>query len=224
MQLMRWIGFFSASPDMRTMVHLFPAAKNVSGPYPVQCRISVFGYGLERQQIVLEGCRCGQPDGIWLEDAFPSLKDESLMLRGVQIEISAAQPHINLGASKFMVEFVHGNFSTRYTPELAPSLLLESTKKRVSAIPFQDQSMVTSLLMINPTSIELDIPHIERLDRTDGRLVVRSEEVVELNIQKEHTLARPIEFEVETSNPAVWYVVYRQPETKRILSVVGMRS
>ncbi len=222
MQMMRWIGFFSASPEMRTMIHLFPASKNVSGPYPVQCRVSIFGYGLDRQQITLEGCRCGQPDGIWLEEAFPTLKDESLMLRGVQIELSAAQPHINLSSSQIMIELVNGEVSTRYFPQLAPRILLDDSTKRISAITFQDLSMDTSLIMINPSSGELDIPHIERLDRSDGRLVVRKEEVAEWTIQKEHLNIHPLSFEVNATTPAVWYGVYRQPNSRKILSIVGL--
>ncbi|MCB0340447.1 MAG: hypothetical protein KDD53_12625, partial [Bdellovibrionales bacterium] len=85
----RWVSFCAHDSLLRSIFHFFPSALGVTVPYPAECRISLFGDGFGMRQVVLQGARLNQPDGVRLEDAFPSLLESAPSLLGIEITITS---------------------------------------------------------------------------------------------------------------------------------------
>jgi len=98
------LTFCLSTAALRSRVHFFPNAAVPGGPYTVSCSLTVFGKGLERRSVVLDGARLGHPDGLRLEDAFPMLRNDYSGLLGLEIELSYPQERINLLPSHVSIE------------------------------------------------------------------------------------------------------------------------
>lgn len=120
MHFKRWIGFGLSAGGTTTLVHFLPAARIVSAPYPCVCKLSIFGNAGGRsvnKQIVLEGARLKQPDGIRIQDVFSEVL-ELRGLYGISVELTTLQPRIDLDASLCIIEILAGGNSVRYRPQL----------------------------------------------------------------------------------------------------------
>jgi|GEM_PF-1208771 len=118
MQTIKWLTFGLSNAVTQTCVHFFPAADSVTAPYPAFCSLSLFGQNLPTQKTVtLEGGRLGNPDGIRVKDAFPALAAESVGVFGLEVEISCAQPRIDVSGSGCVIEFISQGFVTRFWPK-----------------------------------------------------------------------------------------------------------
>ena len=92
-QVVSWVAPVVSSGLTRTVVHFFPAARGVASPYSVSCRLTLFGGGIERRSVVLEGARLNQPDGLFVDEAFPELPE---MVQAAALPVQApafATPH-----------------------------------------------------------------------------------------------------------------------------------
>lgn len=119
MQSMNWLTFCLTNTLTRSVVHFFPASNaGVSAPYPAECRLTLFGNGIEPKSVVLEGARFSQPDGIRLDEAFPSLREGNSSFFGLEIEISTIQPRIDITGSACIIEFIGSGQSCRFRPAL----------------------------------------------------------------------------------------------------------
>lgn len=150
--------FCLSTPTIRSRIHFFPSAGGTGGHYPVSCQVTVFGKGIERRSVQLDGGRLNQPDGIRLEDAFPSLNVEATGLCGVEIALACPQGRVNLLSSKVVVEMVSPQFAlaysvARWSPlEVSDSeVALNETLEPRGAIGVgvHDSSMSSSLIVIN---------------------------------------------------------------------------
>lgn len=116
---------------------------------------------------MLDGGRLNQPDGVRLEDAFPTLRGEASGIFGLEVQLSSQQGRVNLTQSQAAVEFVSPQSSLLYasapflgegegvveggeTGDLA-SRLLAARRKSFVGIGVQDSFLTTSLIMINST-------------------------------------------------------------------------
>ena len=122
MQSTKWLGFGLTSAISRTCVHFFPAADSVTAPYPAGCSLAIFRDDMERRSVALEGGRLSNPDGVWIEDTFASLKNEITGLFGLEVEVSSVQQRLDLSGSGCVIEIVSQGFSTRFWPA-RPSIL-----------------------------------------------------------------------------------------------------
>lgn len=107
-------AFFLTTSAVRSRIHFFPSAGITAGHYPVACELTVFGKGVETRAVRLDGGRLNQPDGIRLEDAFPSLANETSGVAGLQVRLEASHGRINLLSSRVVIEMVSPQFTIAY--------------------------------------------------------------------------------------------------------------
>lgn len=164
-------AFCITTPAIRSRVHFFPSAGTTAGHYPVSCEVTLFGKGIERRSVRLEGGRLNQPDGIRLEDAFPALDQETSGMCGIEVVFECSQARLNLCNSRLVVEVVSPQFSLAYSA-VAFSPIIEPIDESAAAttdviddemiaIAIQDGRMLPSLIVVNPTE-ELLRPDLVR--------------------------------------------------------------
>ena len=113
-QTIRWIGFGILTALTRTALHLYPSSGTVTAPYPVNCRLALFGPGFQSKQVTLDGVRLSQPEGLWLDEVFPILRDSGASLFGIDLSFSCNQSRVDLGGSGCVIEFSSMSQSARY--------------------------------------------------------------------------------------------------------------
>lgn len=148
-QNVAWLGFCTSGTLTRTAVHFFPSAGGVTAPYAAQCKLSIFCHGSERKSVVLDGARLSQPDGVWLDDAFPELRSANGLV-GMEVEIHTTQPRVDMSASGCILEFHSGLGLSRYSP-----VMLD-----VDAVPLplpliKDGFATSSLVIVNGSDAEI---------------------------------------------------------------------
>jgi hypothetical protein len=149
----KWLGFGIFDALTSTTVHFFPSAVGTGVPYPTDCELTVFGANIERQSVLLEGARLGQPDGVRLSDAFPALKELQTTVVGIQVKIEAKQPRIDLSASRCAIEIEQKGGSVRFWAIESNSV--ESTPQVDDADSYQTTLMtkdafgIPSLVFVN---------------------------------------------------------------------------
>jgi hypothetical protein len=240
-------AFCMVTPAIRSRVHFFPSAGTTAGHYPVSCELTLFGKGIERRSVRLEGGRLNQPDGIRLEDAFPALENEGSGLCGLEIVFECPQGRINLSNSRLVVEIVSPQFSLSYGAAPFQPTFADTTDGEVAAhacrsligVALQDGSATPSVVVVNSTT-ELLRPEFRHSARDgDSPLqlgTVAPNSVVEFpldealckNAEERETLwgAAVIEKMWGTSNwglgGTVCYMLHRDPVSKRPISVCAL--
>jgi len=168
MNTVRWLAVAPTSPVSRTLVHFFPFSTAVTAPYPCQCRLTVFGAGLETREVLLDGARLGQPDGVRLEDAFPELQHAGgdTALPGLEITLETTQQRADIRGSSCIVEILSsaGGRITRYRP-----VPLERCTDRRIGIPVVRDALQSTVLFLTNASPEAYAPVLRRVG-TDGEL------------------------------------------------------
>jgi hypothetical protein len=245
------LAFCFSTPAIKSRVHFFPSAGVTSGPYSIACMLTLFGKGVERRSVMLDGGRLGQPDGVRLEDAFPSLRGEASGLFGLEIQLSCSQGRVNLLASQAAVELVSPQFSAMYSvaafrhageeQQLAGDQQEQQTLSPLKAIGIavQESDVASSLIMVNGGT--------ETIKPELFRVAIGREVPLHLGtLAPESTIEVPLDESLfrETSphecifgllraerlclgaqsrrSDTEYYLVYRDPETKRPISVVAL--
>lgn len=106
--------FFISTQTVRSRLHFFPNGGATGGHHPVSCQLTLFGKGIESRSVRLDGGRLNQPDGVRLEDAFPTLNTESSGLCGLEVALSCPQGRVNLLSSRVVIEMVSPQFTLTY--------------------------------------------------------------------------------------------------------------
>lgn len=157
------VMFCVSTASMKTRVHFFPSAGTSTSHHGITCVLSLFGKGIERRSVVLDGGRLNQPDGVRLEDAFPSLRSEASGIFGLEMRLSCSQGRLSLLGSQAAIEFVSPQGALLYraapfvqvredgTIDGSVSAPAECLASPSVAIGIQDSSLATSLVMINAT-------------------------------------------------------------------------
>lgn len=113
MQLAKWAGVCTFMDATRSGIHLGPAACRINAPYPATARVTIFSPFMKPIYVTLDGFRLGEADGLWLDDAFPKLKEYTSFWFGLKVELSANQPHLDLSNSTCCLEFFSKGISTK---------------------------------------------------------------------------------------------------------------
>ena len=135
MQSATWLAFCVSSSLTRTSLHFFPAAENVTAPYPANCALTLFGGGQTMRSVVLEGGRLGNPDGVRLEEAFADIRNEAGSISALAVELSTPQhSRLNLICSGCVVEINSFGYTTRFRPAMLelPGQVSEGALRRRS--------------------------------------------------------------------------------------------
>jgi len=184
--------------SIRSRVHFFGSAGTTAGHYPVGCELTVFGKGIEKRSVRLDGGRLNQPDGIRLEDAFPSLATETSGVCGLEVRLDCPQGRINLLNSRVVVEMVSPQFSLSYMAAACradrvevegsvPTFDSEGPQPVPVAIAIHDRICSPSLIIVNGGS-DLQRPDMRHVQR-DGAAplhlgTVAAESVVEFPLDE----------------------------------------
>jgi len=214
----RAIAFCLSTNSIRTRIHFFPSAGITTGPYSIQCNLSLFVKGSERKTVMLDGGRLGQPDGVRLEDAFPHIRTEQSGIFGLEIRLSCHQARVNLLSSQCAIELVGPQYNVMYgvspftpvaveqeTPgfEGGSDIVIPARKRPWSSLGLQDAVVSSSLVLVNGTN-EAIKPDVYRLE---------GERTVTLQVgtvSPESALEVPLEeslFRESTPNECAWGLV-----------------
>ena len=167
MQSHSWLAFFIHDPKIETAVHFFPSSGAVGAPYLSHCKFSIFGNGIKNSSVVIEGARLSHPDGLWLKDAFPKLKQSPQGLFGLEIEVMTNQPRVLLAGSGCIIEVCSDQGVTRFVPV---SQKKGATEPEVGGgMSIKDPFCTTSIVAVNPTESilnpEIDAVHHGQSER-----------------------------------------------------------
>jgi hypothetical protein len=162
------VMFCLSTSSIKTRVHFFPTAGSTTSHQPITCVLSLFGKGIEKRAVMLDGGRLNQPDGVRLEEAFPTLRSEASGIFGLEIQLSSPQGRLNLLSSQAAIELVSPQssllyYSAPFVPDSgdieAPeqqgdvSQRLAATRRRsFVGVGVQDAFLTTSLVMVNSTN------------------------------------------------------------------------
>lgn len=271
MQNSKWIGFGLTSAISRSCMHFFPAADSVTAPYPAGCSLAIFRNDIPRRAVMLEGGRLSNPDGVWIEDAFPSLKNEITGLFGLEVEMMSVQQRLDLNGSGCVIEVVSQGFATRYWPARPATLPRqdngskegEQTSQRIcwNGIAYKDNFHSCSLIVVNgsdvPAGIEIIRTPAVSAQTPNGswRIEAGPRAVVEhdfepalyqgvqpqecswgtiravpvkvygdlaLGLAPAEGASRSLRLEQENQAALACYLVYRDNENRRIVSVMAL--
>jgi hypothetical protein len=236
---------------VRSRVHFFPSAGSTAGHYPVSCELTLFGKGIETRSVRLDGGRLNQPDGIRLEDAFPSLLTETSGLCGLQVLLETPQGRINLLNSRVVIEMVSPQFSLAFSaapfrpteasedsPEKAQSTG-EVLGRTLVGVAIQDQIFSSSVVAVHAGEdlIRPDLRHVLRdsevplhMGTVAGHSVVEfplDEALCKQGVQHEALWGSTVieKFWARLSEEisgVSWYLLNRDPSTKRPVSVCAL--
>ncbi len=159
MKNIKWISFCASNKALKTMLHLFPLSLNSTTPYPISCRLELFGEGENAGSILLDGTRLNQATGVLLDSAFPALNGDYAGFLGVSIEFSLRQQAINFEPSSAIVEFMSYSSSLHYYP----SVYREEKISSKSFPVLNDVLTETSLIIVNASQedFKTDILNID---------------------------------------------------------------
>lgn len=169
--------FCISTATIKTRIHFFPSAGSAGGHLPVSCALTLFGKGVEKRSVMIDGGRLNQPDGLRLEDAFPALRGEVSGVFGLQIQLTCPQGRINLLNSQTAIEFVSSSSAMLYggapfsptieevADESLPSVsekIHETQKRSPAAVAVQDPTLTSSLVIINaaPEVLKPELAHV----------------------------------------------------------------
>jgi hypothetical protein len=240
--------FCLSTPTVKSRIHFFPSAGNTGGHHPVLCQVTVFGKGIERRSVQLDGGRLNQPDGIRLEDAFPALNLEATGLYGVEMILTCPQSRVSLLNSRVVIEMVSPQFALAYSAapcraldasEVNSPLNVKPNAAKAIGIGINDASMSSSLVLVNAGEeiFRPDFSHATTsADASFPIGTVGPGSVVEVPLDDTLCKAGMLRQSLwgETRVEKVWsetlpeldsvagYILYRDPVTRRPLSVCAL--
>jgi hypothetical protein len=244
MRAVTWTGFLNPDRKSGTYVHFLPATPGAATPYPVEVSVSVFGRGLPRKRISLEGARLFHPDGIKVEDIFALQEVDSENAVGFQLEIFAAQQRSDVSASQCLVQFGSEAGPVMFSPvkkliksdPQSGAILPDNTEQFAPINALKDAVLAPSLFIVNTTINEYR-PEVfyKDLPQVDSSLVplgqVMNSSVLERRLDGT-IFGEPAARELswgnvrsrmlslrKTDNGVACFLVYRDVKTSRISSV-----
>lgn len=249
--VVRTTSFCLSNSTTKSRVHFFPVAANVHGPQNVLCKLTLFGKGIERKSVVLDGGRLGQPDGLRVEDAFPVLRGDLAGLFGLEIELSTPTERVNLLSSQACVEIVSPGFSVSFFAapfsasavdaadiRVGQELVVGPRRRARSLVAIQDSAVSTSLVIVNGTNESLR----PAVSRVQNRIVaplqvgtVTADSAVEVSLDETlfkeasaqevtwgDTKCEGIHFSDIPEDAVGYYTMYRDSSTKKPLSICAL--
>ncbi len=247
----RTLVFCLSTATIKSRVHFFPSAGSSGGHFPVSCILTLFGKGIEKRSVLLDGGRLNQPDGLRLEDAFPVLRGEVSGVFGLEIQLSCPQGRVNLLSSQAAVEFVSSSSSMMYgcapfepmTEEVeeAPlsERLIEQRVRPSAAVALQDTELSPSLVVVNASGEPLkpDLCHAASGGSKPLHVGTLSPEtVIEVPLEESMFKESPqrstiwgntrvekmVLPETARAAQASYYLLFRDPTTKRPVSACAL--
>ena len=241
-------AFFITTGAVRSRIHFFPSAGVAAGHYPVACELTIFGKGVDRRSVRLDGGRLNQPDGIRLEDAFPSLSTETSGVVGLQVSLEVLQGRLNLRSSRVVIEMVSPQFSITFNAAPFRAAVIDSSADNIApalasvdhvGVAIHDRFSVPTLIAANASSelIRPTIHHVLRGAEAPLQLgTVAATSVVEFPLDEAlcksgvshatlwgESVCEKFWISPSKESDAIsWYVMNRDPSSKRPISVCAL--
>ena len=237
-QSVRWLAFCASNSITRTVVHFFPSTGAVTAPYAANCNLTLFGAGLEKKTVTLEGARASHPDGVRLEHVFAELVDGASGFLGLEVELFASQPKIDISASSCIIELFSRVSSVRFLPRRLPDPGVEQGGY-LPGLLLEDGLNTASVILVNSSAagFEFKISRLGRPGVVSESGVVAQNAGAQIYAWRNEELAGGtlLELGLEQSDPGrealylnaalpeqACYVLYRDKSQKRLISVCAL--
>lgn len=242
-QTVSWVGPCVSSGLTRTVIHFFPAARGVASPYAVSCRLTLFGDGAERRSVVLEGARLNQPDGLFVEEAFPELAQmtgaSGTGSAGLELELFTDQPRVDVGPSRCVFEYHSGLNVVRFNPLCISARTSRQQDFQQQGAACLDNQVTTSLIVINRSKMPINPSFSIELRNTSTPIpteAVAGQSVSEFAIDWNRAaagvsseqyqwgagLAATVSLDEPLQGACGALLMYRDAQTKQPLSVIAI--
>lgn len=170
-----WSAFLNPNRKAGTLVHFFPATPGSATPYPVDLSVSIFGRGVPKRTISLEGARLFNADGVRVEDIFSLADADEEASLALQIEVQSVQAKTDISASQCLVEFPSADGGIIFAPYRSvlsdnpqtPSDVVESQPMERVILAMKDSQLCPSVMVVNCRQSDLR-PEIYYRDLKDS--------------------------------------------------------
>ncbi|NLF26070.1 MAG: hypothetical protein GX589_10500 [Deltaproteobacteria bacterium] len=237
-QSVKWLAFCASNSITRTVVHFFPSTGVVTAAYAANCTLTLFGEGVEKKTVTLEGARAGHPDGVRLEQVFAELVDGAPGFLGLEVELFASQPRIDISASSCIIELFSRVSSVRFVPRRLPDSGLKQ-RDHLPGLLLEDGLNTTSVILINGAGSEYEFS-ISRPGRPESppengaglrdtsaqmrvwrRESLAGRTLLELGLVQSDSRREALYLNEALPEQAC-YVLYRDKSQKRLISVCAL--
>ncbi|HMO01430.1 MAG TPA: hypothetical protein PKD37_04725 [Oligoflexia bacterium] len=87
------------------ILHLCPVSSVTSVPHPIEVDVGVFGGGIEKLKLAVEGLRLTQPDGILLNKLFPIVFAEAKGLIAIEVNMRVVGVSADIDPNGVFLDF-----------------------------------------------------------------------------------------------------------------------
>lgn len=235
MQTIRWLSLCIFNALTKTSIHFCPGAKGISAPYPINCKLTLFGETLDSPvSVTIEGARLRQPDGLRLEEAFSVLQNDSTGIFGLGIELSSPQGRIDLSTSQCIIEIYSSRFTSRFKPKMIGDDPNRSDEDNLSFLGLQDNFNSTNVVVVNGSEEDFfpDFRPVGAVAKQSNQDMVTGLSAKEFNLDLQG--ARSQEFswgemstllfgaQVNQLKDIAEYVIYRDTHTNEPVSISAL--
>lgn len=148
MQSLSWITFCASSKVLKTMLHMFASSTNATTPFPITCKLTLFGEGVVVKTLSIDDVRLNQAKGVYIDAVFPELSGDYAGFIGMKVEFMIRQSAANLAGSNMVLELLSYAYSTKFYPSVYKD---KDTLYRSFPI-IKDNISNTSLVLVNYSS------------------------------------------------------------------------
>lgn len=224
MQKITWHAFAINGSLTKTILHFFGHSKEVSAPYPLQASIKIFcGNDQEAFPLSLDGARLQTPEGVRLDSIIEhcSIGGEASLF-GIELTLISQQTRVSLEHSQCVFELDGKGYSTLFRGKLSAECSPLPT--RMASIPLVfDTHTVTSLIFVNPTDTEQEIPieiFAKGLHEGFAQDKISPRSTIEVQVPEPFVQAGAAVASPKRSSVA-GFAVYRDAAVRRAMSVVS---
>jgi len=158
-----WSVFLNPNRKAGTLVHFLPATPGSATPYPVDISVSIFGRGVPKRTISLEGARLFNPDGVRVEDIFSLADADEEAALALQVEVRTVQSKSDISASQCLIEFPSLEGGIIFSPgravidesSQAPPQPIDDQRYERVILAMKDAQLCPSVLVVNCRQSEL---------------------------------------------------------------------
>lgn len=163
MKSVSWLAFLNPNRKAGTLIHFFPATPGSATPYPVDLSVSLFGRGVPKRTISLEGARLFNPDGVRIEDIFSLAEADDESTLALQIELQTNNAKSDISASQCLIELPSAEGGLIFAPHKSvltvnaqnSNELLENVGSEKVIMAMKDSQLCPSVLVVNCKQNEL---------------------------------------------------------------------
>ncbi|GEM_PF-2320610 len=161
MKAVRWLVFANPESAAETTVHFLPATPGAATPYPVEMAFTVYGRGVERSRLAIDGARLFHPDGVRIASLFPLESADPTNMVALEVDVYSSQTRSDVSASQCVIEFSNIERPLKFAPRkmiMQDEVQGNVTPPLTTPTPhllMKDASVTPSIVIVNGTQSEL---------------------------------------------------------------------